>query len=326
MILLSLFYTPIANASTNPVDLKINVETSDIGFITVGDKVPVTVTVTNNTNETKYFVISAILRPDRLPPDGFDGDKLTSQEWIDAYTTMPFNFTFVARYPELWWLIIDANGYETTEQIGIVVGRDNSTAYYIHPSSDRDTRLLAQSTLLLAQNAKEIPITTWLLVIAAIASAGGAVGFGYYQAKTHRTNLRLTAMMQIFELLSKDPTVGNRRFLYQEYWKRRDEGQNPVLFDRSSDVRSKADQVMGAFDKAALMVNSGLVDKEEFFRIYHWMVLQFWVVAEGDLMTKQRRNPHAGEHFRKLALEYIDRLKMLPIIYRRQVLPEEPKD
>src|SRR2546426_972513 len=113
-ILLALFSIPSAYASTNPVDLNVDVKMSDIGFITIGDEVPVTVTVINNTNETRFFVISAILRPDRIQAGGFQGDENRDSRWIKAHSPELFNFTYTARYPELWRLIVVANGYNST--------------------------------------------------------------------------------------------------------------------------------------------------------------------------------------------------------------------
>lgn len=309
----SLSYVQTSYASNRDTDLNVDVKMPDIGFITVGDEVPVTLTVTNNSNETRYFQISSWFRPDNLDTAKFQGDTYLNNTVLKPHDTVIFRHNFIARFPDLWWLISRADGFESTAYIGTVHGGGNETKFYVHPSSDRDMRILALSTAQTAEAAQRFPYSTWVAVGAAIASATIAAIIGLKQARINQKNLRLNGMKQVFDLLSGDPYVGYRRTLYHEYCNLKKEGK-PVVFNRTDAIYEYADAVEGAFDKAAVLVFSGLVDYEQFFKLYHDKILRFWVAAEEDIASKNKRNRYAGENFRRLVDEYKLRVKELPTV------------
>jgi hypothetical protein len=110
--------------------------------------------------------------------------------------------------------------------------------------------------------------------------------------------------------------------LYKEYWKLVKENK-PRIFNRSEDIRTKANLVIAAFDKAALLVESGLVDPDEFFRIYHTMFIRFWIIAKEDIDLRSQVDLPYAEFFKKLVTEYIAKITKMPDIYEPAPLEEE---
>ena len=193
MVLLTL--QPRNVYATGPVNLEVVVKSPEIGFFTVGDDVPIVMNVTNYTNETRYFNVTAWLRPDTITGT-YQGDWYIEQEEIGPNSSKAFNTTFIARFPELWRIIIRANGFEDPTYVGNTLGNGTDIKFYIHPSSDADIRRLAEATKLqadstsaLAQNARESSASsetnaTIATVITILLAAGSIIG-------TYLTNKRL---------------------------------------------------------------------------------------------------------------------------------------
>src|SRR5437879_1655937 len=75
-----------------------------IGFLTVGDDFQVTLTITNNYTETKYFKIVENWRPYQII-GSFTGEKYEDASYqVSANSTLVINRTFTAAFPDLWTL------------------------------------------------------------------------------------------------------------------------------------------------------------------------------------------------------------------------------
>jgi hypothetical protein len=80
------------------------------------------------------------------------------------YEIQTYHHEFLGRFPSLWWLMVRVNGYESPSLIGNIVSNVTTPdpSYYVHPSSDRDIRILANSTAVLAKAANDQELPTWL--------------------------------------------------------------------------------------------------------------------------------------------------------------------
>lgn len=124
------------NLFPNP-HLREQINMPKIGFFTVGDDVPVNFTITNNYTETKYLRISEQFRPyqnaDNSNVQPYDNDTVA----ISPDSTVSFNHSFTALYPDLWNLVVSAEGFDNSTREGIVNPcYQNFTKLYVHPSSD----------------------------------------------------------------------------------------------------------------------------------------------------------------------------------------------
>lgn len=130
---------------TDHVGLDIQVDKPKIGFFSVGDNFTATITVKNNSNETRYFQITELFRPDVISTS-YPGDSNETYSTINASSTVVLHQKFTARSSGLYWLIVGANGFENSTYLGYLISNQSFTDYYIHPSTDVDIMTLAQST------------------------------------------------------------------------------------------------------------------------------------------------------------------------------------
>ena len=143
-----LILLPLQNSyEINKVDVQEDDHMPKIGFYTVGDNVTVTLNFTNHSNHTIYLKVNESFGPYQ----NING-PYPAQQWPDDYSEVNGNsstvisHTFVAIDPELWSLYVIADGFDNYARLGLAdPSYIKSTNYYIHPSSDRDIRTLADS-------------------------------------------------------------------------------------------------------------------------------------------------------------------------------------
>lgn len=126
-------YTP--NDANGILDVKVGTPIG-IGFLTQGDQVPVTVSVTNTSNEDRYFHITYWWRQDQLQGNN-QGDLAPPDDVLIKHgDTKVFTHIFTARVADLWWLIVRADGFLNRNHIGYLIEGSSDTTHLVHPSSD----------------------------------------------------------------------------------------------------------------------------------------------------------------------------------------------
>lgn len=200
MLLSMLIISPLHVAhGTGMVNVSENDHIPKIGFYTVGDNVTVTLNFTNHSNERKYLKIIESFGPYSNPNGPFP-----AQHWqdisstVDADSSTVVSHTFVAIDPEVWELIVDADGFKNYNHTGIAdPSYSNQFNTYVHPSSDRDIRVLAQSmqnsSITAENNLNEIKNQRIVVIGTASASIALAV-IVFWQTHEIRKQTKLAHM------------------------------------------------------------------------------------------------------------------------------------
>lgn len=153
-----------------------------IGFYTVGDPVTITLNVTNHSTDTRILQITEEFGPPNNLTGPYPAQKFSNYIYpMNGNSTMTIPNTFQAVEPGSFVLGVWVNAWENYTLRGNNHSNYSKEIYtYIHPSSDRDIRVLAESmrnSSVIAQNNlnESKQQGNWLLV-SAEATAALAIG------------------------------------------------------------------------------------------------------------------------------------------------------
>lgn len=140
-----------------------------IGFYTVGDPITVTLNFTNHSNETRILNIIEEFGPPNNLTGPYPTQKINYTTQINGNSNTTFSNTFQAADPQLFVLGVWVNAWDNYTFHGENHSNySNEVYYYIHPSSDRDIRLLAEST---KESADAVTQQGNFLILTAIATS-----------------------------------------------------------------------------------------------------------------------------------------------------------
>lgn len=194
---------PLQNSyEIGTIDVKENDHMPKIGFYTVGDNVTIALNFTNHSNETRYLKIVESFGPYSNPNGPYP-----AQHWqdisstVNGNSTITISHTFVAIDPEVWELIVDADGFNSYNLTGVADPYySNQYDTYVHPSSDRDIRVLAESmhnsSVAAGNNLNEVKQQGNYILLSAAATAALAVATvalaisGFRQTQLMNRNVR----------------------------------------------------------------------------------------------------------------------------------------
>lgn len=222
-----LILLPLQNSyEINKVDVQEDDHMPKIGFYTVGDNVTVTLNFTNNSNQTRYLKIHESFGPYQ----NING-PYPAQQWPDDYSEVNGNssivisHTFVAIVPELWSLYVTADGFDNYTHLGLAdPDYTKSANYYIHPSSDRDMRILADSmynsSITSENNLKEVKDQNSTLQNTLIISSAIGIGTVIALYLTWSSSRQSTKQLrsQVLELQKQNKAFEEDREITRRAW------------------------------------------------------------------------------------------------------------